>query len=93
MKIYWTHKSIPELKDLSMRERGRRWRSAYKSAFRHWQIWGGLVLCGVLAGAGAYFGGIVGTVILAGLGGFIYSQIVTLVVLKNYRHRLKDEAN
>ena len=93
MKIYWTHKSIPELKDLSMRERGRRWRSAYKSAFRHWQTWGGVVLCGVLAGAGAYFGGIVGTVILAGLGGFIYSQIVTLVVLKNYRHRLKDEAN
>ena len=51
MKIYWTHKSIPELKDLSMRERGRRWRSAYKSAFRHWQTWGGVVLCGVLAGA------------------------------------------
>ena len=93
MKIYWTYKSIPELKDLSMRERGKRWRSAYKSAFRHWQTWCGLVFCGVLAGAGAYFGGIVGTVILAGLGGFIYSQIVTLVVLKHYRHRLKDKAN
>lgn len=93
MKIYWTHKSIPELKDLSMRERARRWRSAYKSAFRHWQTWGGLVLCGVLSGAGAYLGGIVGTVISGGLGGFIYSQIVILVILKNYRHRLKDEAN
>ncbi len=93
MKIYWTHKSIPELKDLSMRERGRRWRSAYKSAFRHWQTWGGLVLCGVLAGAGAYFGGTVGTVILGGLGGFIYGQIVTHVVLRHYRHRLQDEAS
>lgn len=93
MKIYWTYKSIPELKDLSRRERGRRWRSAYKSAFRHCQTWVGLVLCGVLAGAGAHFGGIIGAVITGGVGGFIYSQIVTLVVLKHYRHRLKDEAN
>ena len=93
MKIYWTQKSIPELKDLSFRERGRRWRRAYKSAFRHWQTWGGLLLCGAFGGAGAYFGGIVGTVIFAGLGGFIYGQIVTHVVLKHYRHRLKGEAN
>lgn len=93
MKIYWTYKSIPELKDLSRRERGRRWRSAYKSAFRHWQTWGGLVLGGVLAGVGAYVGGIVGAVISGGVGGFIYSQIVTLVVLKHYRHWLNVEAN
>ena len=93
MKIYWTLKSIPELKDLSLRERGRRWRSAYKSAFRHWQTWGGLVLCGAFAGAGSHFGGMAGTVLLAGLGGFIYGQIVTHVVLKYYRHRLQGEAN
>ncbi len=90
MKIYWTLKSITELKDLSFRERGRRWRSAYKSAFRHWQTWCGLAICGAFSGAGAHFGG---TVIFAGLGGFIYGQIVTLVVLKYYRHRLKGEAN
>ncbi|EAW1322382.1 hypothetical protein AHX51_28915 [Salmonella enterica subsp. diarizonae] len=77
MKIYWTLKSITELKDLSFRERGRRWRNAYKSAFRHWQTWGGLA----------------GTVIFAGLGGFIYGQIVTHVVLKHYRHRLQGEAS
>ncbi|AOO55909.1 hypothetical protein ACRZER_004374 [Raoultella ornithinolytica] len=93
MKIYWTLKSITELKDLSFRERGRRWRNAYKSAFRHWRTWGGLVLCGAFSGAGAHFGGLAGTVIFAGLGGFIYGQIVTHVVLKHYRHRLQDEAN
>ena len=93
MKIYWTLKSITELKDLSFRERGRRWRRAYKSAFRHWQTWCGLVLCGAFSGAGAYFGGVAGTVIFAGLGGFIYGQIVTHVVLKYYRHRLQGETN
>jgi Na+(H+)/acetate symporter ActP len=77
VKIYWTLKSITELKDLSFRERGKRWRSAYISAFRHWQTWGGLALCGAFSGAGAYFGGMAGTVIFAGLGGFIYGQIVT----------------
>lgn len=92
VKIYWNLKSIPELKDLSLRERGKRWRSAYKSAFRHWQTWCGLAVCRAFAGAGAYFAGIVGTVIFAGLGGFIYSQIVTHVVLKHYRHRLQGKA-
>jgi len=93
VKIYWTLKSISELKDLPYKERVRRWRSAYKSAFRHWQTWGGLALCGAFGGAGAYFGGMAGTVVFAGLGGFIYGQIVTQVILKHYRHRLQGEAN
>ena len=39
MKIYFTLKSIPELSDLSRKERRRLWsRHAYKS-FRHWQTW------------------------------------------------------
>lgn len=92
VKIYWTLKSIPELKGLSLRERGKRWRSAYKSAFRHWQTWAGLAICGAFGYAGAYFFGIAGTVILAGLGGFVYGQIVTHVVMKYYRHRLRGEA-
>ncbi len=93
MKIYWTLKSISELKDLPYKERVRRWRSAYKSAFRHWQTWGSLALCGAFGGAGAYFGGMAGTVVFAGLGGFIYGQIVIQVILKHYRHRLQGEAN
>lgn len=89
MKIHWTLKSIPELADLSLRERGRRWRSAYKSAFRHWETWCGIVLCAGFAGAGAYLFGMLGGVLMAALGGFLYGQIVTYVVLKYYRHRLR----
>lgn len=92
MKIYCTLKSIPELAGLTPWERGRRWRSAYKAAFRHWQTWAGLAVCGAFGYAGSYFFGIVGTVLLAGLGGFVYGQIVTHVVLKHYRHRLRGEA-
>jgi hypothetical protein len=93
VKIYWTLKSIPELADLTLSERGRRWRSAYKSAFRHWQTWVGLAVCGAFGYMGAYFFGIAGTVILAGLGGAVYGQIVTHVVLKHYRYRLRGEAS
>ena len=93
MKIYWTLKSIPELAGLSLWERGIRWRSAYKLAFRHWQTWAGLSVCGAFGYAGSYFFGIAGTVILAGLGGFVYGQIVTHVVLKHHRHRLRGKAD
>ncbi|WP_058960719.1 hypothetical protein [Type-E symbiont of Plautia stali] len=92
MKIFWTLKSIPELADLDLWERGRRWREAYKSAFRHWQTWAGLIVCGAFGYSGAYFFGIAGSVIMSGLGGFVYGQIVTNVVLKHYRHRLRGEA-
>ncbi|WP_045048142.1 hypothetical protein [Rouxiella chamberiensis] len=93
MKIYWTLKSIPELADLSPRERGSRWRSAYKSAFRQWETWCGIALCGGCAGAGIYLCGMVGGVLMAALGGFLYGQIVTYVVLKYYRHRLRGQAD
>jgi hypothetical protein len=92
VKIFWTLKSIPELADLDLWERGSRWRRAYKSAFRHWQTWAGLAICGTFGYAGAYFFGIAGSVIMSGLGGFVYGQIVTNVVLKHYRHRLRGEA-
>jgi len=92
VKIYWTLKSIPELRHLSSRERGRRWRSAYKSAFRHWQTWAGVAVLGAFGYAGAHFFGAAGTAILAALGGFFYGQAVMYVVLKYYRHRLRGEA-
>lgn len=88
MKIYWTLKSIPELKNLPLRERGRRWRRAYRSVFLHWESWGGMVLCGVCAGAGSHFFGMTGGILMAGMGGFLYGQIATYVVMKYYRHRL-----
>jgi len=92
VKIYWTLKSIPELADLSQRERGRRWRSVYKSALWHRETWCGMALCAGCAGAGAYLFGMVGGTLMAALGGFLYGQIVTYVALKYYRHRLRGEA-
>ena len=92
MKIYWTLKSIPELADLPLWERGRRWRRAYKSVYRHWETWCGLALCGGCAGVGAHVFGRVGGILMAALGGFLYGQIATYVVLKYYRHRLCGEA-
>lgn len=92
MKIYWTLKSIPELAGLTACERKRRWHSAYKSVFRHWQTWSGVLLLGACAGAGSYSFGLAGAVLLAAIGGFLYGQIVTRIVLKYYLHRLQGEA-
>lgn len=93
MKIYWTLKSIPEFSQLSSDERGRRWRSAYQSVFRHWETWAGLALIGFLGAAGSHFFGALGAIVLAGTGGFMYGQITIYVARKYYRYRLLDERN
>lgn len=88
MRIYWTLKSIPELSHLSSRERRKRWRSVYRSAFRHLETWSGLALVGILGGVGSHFFGPVGAAALAGAGGLFYGQIVIYVARKYYRQRL-----
>jgi hypothetical protein len=57
MLIYWTRSSIPELAALPKSERGRAWRACYFKAFRHWQTWFGLLVCGICAAAGHVIGG------------------------------------
>lgn len=91
MRIYWTLKSIPELSLLSSQERGRRWRSVYKSAFRHWETWVGLALLGLSGAVGAHFFNAAGAAVLAAAGGFVYSQIVIYVARRYYRYRLLGE--
>nr|WP_310616407.1 hypothetical protein [Pantoea cypripedii] len=93
MRIYWTLKSIPELAKISSQQRGKRWRNAYRSTFRHWETSAGLVLLGLLAGTGSHFFGAAGAAVIAGLGGFLYSQIVIYVARKYYRHRLSGDLN
>lgn len=93
MRIYWTLKSIPELSKLSTDERVKRWRRTYKSTFRHWETWAGLVLMGLFSGMGSHFFGWVGTAVMCGLGGELYSQIVIYTARKYYRHRLSVELN
>lgn len=39
MKIYWLPSSIPELSDLTKKERDEVWRKIYFKLFKHWQVW------------------------------------------------------
>lgn len=96
MKIYWTLKSIPELRQLSWRERGRRWRRAYHKSLQHTPTLAALLICGLCAGLGGYIGsrmemGMLGAMLGGGLGGFIFGQVVTIVARKHYRHILLGE--
>ena len=90
MEIYWTLKSIPELRDSSIRERSRRWQRAYHKSFRHITTWIALLLCALGGGIGAYFGqklgsGLLGAGLGGGAGGFIFCQVSIAVARKHYR--------
>ncbi|EHK62416.1 hypothetical protein [Halomonas sp. GFAJ-1] len=94
MKIYWTLKQIPELSSLSSRERGKRWRKAYKKSFRHWETWLGVICCGLCGAAGAWVGdvfnlGLLGAGIGGAIGGLVFSQAILSVVLRRYRDILR----
>jgi hypothetical protein len=96
MQIYWTLKSIPELREVSMRERGCRWQRAYHKSLRHFQTWAALLLCACSGGVGAYYGqmlgsGMLGAMLGGGIGGFIFCQVSIAVSRKHYRHILLGE--
>lgn len=96
MEIYWTLKSVPELRNTSRRERGRRWQRAYHKSFGHLSTWAALFLCACGGGVGAYYGqmlgsGMLGAMLGGGLGGFIFWQISIIIVRKNYRHILHGQ--
>lgn len=85
MKIYWTLKILPNLKNYrfgSAEEGG----GAYKIGLSVLADLGGpRPLRGDRCRHGWHR-------IFSGLGAFIYGQIVTHIVLKHYRHRLQDVA-
>ena len=96
MQIYWSLKSIPELASLPNEERGRAWRRVYGKTFRHWQTWAGLLACGICAGAGARFGGVLGSSLVGaavggGVGGFIFNQALIHVARCYYSDVLREE--
>ena len=96
MEIYWTIKSIPELRDASKLERRRRWKRAYRKSFRHLTTWMALLLCALCGGAGAYYGqmagsGVLGAMLGGGFGGFIFSQASIAVARRHYQHILLGE--
>jgi hypothetical protein len=73
MRVYWTLKSVPELAELSAKDRRAIWREAYREGSRY--TFGEIALIGL----GAAIGGILGP-LGAGLGvgiafGLIFSRI------------------
>lgn len=57
MKIYWTIKSIPELTDLSPRDRKDLWRRNYWKGYTHLPPWIGVALLLILLGLVQYLTG------------------------------------
>ncbi|MFC1529020.1 hypothetical protein ACFL5B_03840, partial [Candidatus Latescibacterota bacterium] len=45
MEIYWSLKSIPELAELSTKERALVWSKAYRKILCHWEILVAFPLC------------------------------------------------
>jgi hypothetical protein len=56
MKIYWSYKSIPELKNLKPDVARQFWNSGCYHASLHWQVRGSLLLGAVLAGLSGVIG-------------------------------------
>jgi len=93
VKIYWTLKSIPELRSEPWRERGRRWRRAYSKCFGHFVTWAALLLLAFGRGLGSYYGekidsGMLGGVLGAAIGGFLFGQVIIAFARKHNPHVL-----
>jgi len=97
MAIYWTLKSIPELANLTARERRQRWRRISVRAYRHWQTWVAMVICVVITFSGSMVGykyghPTVGVIVGGLVGGFVQAQAQVSVVLRFYKDvMLKSE--
>lgn len=88
MKIYWSLKSIPELSDLSMLNRIKVYRIAYRNS-------GGLsrseiIWLGVAVGLGAIFGTLGMSLCVTLIGLPVYSEMIERLrpTLLSVRHRL-----
>ncbi|HYA59401.1 MAG TPA: hypothetical protein VED85_03490 [Burkholderiaceae bacterium] len=93
MTIFWTLKDIPELANLSARDRRRMWRRAYRRIWTHWQAWAGLLVLALCAGVGKRLGAffdhqIVGAMIGGGIGGFVFGQVSVYVARLHYKNVL-----
>jgi hypothetical protein len=91
MRIYWGYGSIPELAKLPREERGKAWRTAYRRAFRRWQMWAALIVpiaLGVALGQllDLRFGSLdLGSAIGAGIGGGVFGLLATAIVAHDLR--------
>jgi hypothetical protein len=90
MTIYGNLKSIPELSQLSSKERRLIWWRVAPRTYLHWQTWLGLTVCGACAYIGCRLGfafghPMLGAAIGGGLGGVIFSQASIYVARRHYK--------
>ncbi len=106
MKIYWTLKSIPELAEMSKKDRKKVWRRCYWKVFRHWQTWFALATCGVCTALGVALGrfcgeltgnfireliaATVGGAVGGGIGGSVFAQVAIAMGRRHIREYLNS---
>ncbi len=85
MRIYWSLRSIPELKKLDADQRRRVWRRARANVPPDWRLVIGWLLFGTATGCGFAFGSLPGAVLGAMAGGFLLLQIIARQTLPYIR--------
>ena len=97
MKIYWSLKSIPELKNVSFGERIRRWQRAYSYSLRHMITWLAILLYGLCIALGGLCGQQLGSVFVGlflgvAVGELVCNPLKIAVVRRRYRHVLLEDS-
>lgn len=85
MRIYWSLRSIPELRALDAEQRRRVWRRARSHVPPDWRLVFGWILFGVATGGGLALASLPGALIGAALGVFALWQIITRQTLPYIR--------
>jgi uncharacterized BrkB/YihY/UPF0761 family membrane protein len=83
MRVYWTLKSVPELADLSAKDRRTIWREAYREGPRY--SFGDIALIALGAAVGATLGPLG-----AGLGVGIVSELLFSRIAERLRPRMME---
>jgi hypothetical protein len=83
MRVYWTLKSVPELADLSAKDRRAIWREAYREGSRY--TFGEIVLIALGAAVGAILGPLG-----AGLGVAIVIELIFSRIAERLRPRMME---
>ncbi len=98
MKVYWSLKSIPEISQLSSKERLAAWRRVYWITYRHWPTWVGFFACAGCLLSGHWLGerlghSVLGVVAGGGLGAWVSAQFSIYVARRNYGEMLERSQN
>jgi hypothetical protein len=82
MKIYWTLKSIPELKDYPPEERKKIWRAGFWNSFKQGRAYTGFYIAALPMLLGIFIGNAIGRIHGVFIGGGIGGAIGVFVFLQ-----------